>query len=198
MSHRVFLIRHGETEWTLTGRHTSVTDLPLTESGRSVARRLARTMGKVPFAAVLVSPLARARQTCELAGLGASAEVDCDLMEWNYGNYEGLTSAQIRAQVPGWILFEHGCPNGESPEQVRARVDRLITRARAVKGNVALFAHGHVFRVLGARWIGLPVSAGRHFLLDTASVSVLGDYQGAAAVKRWNAVVKLPRELPPS
>ena len=191
---RVFLIRHGETEWSLTGQHTSVTDIPLTENGRSVARRLARIMTKVPLAAVLVSPLSRARQTCELAGLAERADVDCDLMEWNYGDYEGLTSKQIRAHAPGWMLFNDGCPGGESPEQIGARVDRLIARARAVEGNVALFAHGHVFRVLGARWIGLPVAAGCRLLLDTASVSVLSYYQGVSAVKRWNAVIKLPRE----
>jgi len=155
-------------------------------------------MRKVPFAAVLVSPRARARQTCELAGLSARAEIDCDLAEWNYGDYEGLTSRQIRERVPGWVLFADGCPGGESPEQIGARVDRLIARAQAVDGNVALFAHGHVCRVLGARWIGLPVAAGRHFLLDTASVSVLTYYDGVAAVKRWNAVIKLPRELPTS
>jgi probable phosphoglycerate mutase len=118
-------------------------------------------------------------------------------MEWNYGDYEGLTSKQIRAQVPGWMLFSDGCPGGESPEQVGARVDRAIARVRRVDGNVALFAHGHLFRVMGARWIGLPVEAGQHFVLDTASVSVLSYYQGAAAVKRWNAVVKLPRESAP-
>jgi broad specificity phosphatase PhoE len=195
---RVFLIRHGETEWTLTGQHTSITDIPLTDSGRQVARRLAVVLAKVSFAAVLVSPLSRARQTCELAGFAGCAEVDGDLMEWNYGDYEGLTSKEIQAQVSGWVLFQDGCPRGESPEQVGVRVDRVITRVRAVEGNVALFAHGHLFRVLGARWIGLPVAAGRHFLLDTASVSVLGYYQGTAAVKRWNAVIKLPRESPPS
>jgi len=196
-SHRVFLIRHGETEWTLTGQHTSVTDIPLTDSGRRIARRLAHVLRKVSFATVLVSPLSRARQTCELAGLSDRAQVDCDLMEWNYGDYEGLTSKQIRAQVPGWMLFTDGCPGGESPEQVGARVDRAIARVRAVDGNVALFAHGHLFRVMGARWIGLPVEAGQHFVLDTASVSVLSYYQGAAAVKRWNAVVRLPRDGTP-
>ena len=190
--YRVFLIRHGETEWSISGQHTSLTDIPLTENGRQVARRLAHILRKVTFSGVLVSPLSRARQTCELAGLGERAAVDCDLVEWNYGDYEGLTSEQIRTQRPEWMLFDDGCPGGESPEQVGARVDRVIARVRATAGNVALFAHGHVFRVLGARWIGLPVAAGRHFLLDTASVSVLGYYQGVAAVKRWNAIVKLP------
>jgi len=196
--HRVFLIRHGETEWSVTGQHTSVTDIPLTDDGCRVARRLAHIMRTVPFAAVLVSPRSRARQTRELAGLSAGAEVDCDLAEWHYGDYEGLTSRQIRERAPRWMLFTDGCPGGESPEQIAVRVDRLIARTRAVDGDVALFAHGHLFRVFGARWIGLPVAAGRHFLLDTASVSVLSYYQGVAAVKRWNAVIKLPRELPTS
>jgi broad specificity phosphatase PhoE len=191
-NHRVFLIRHGETEWSLSGQHTGVTDIPLTENGRSVAKRLAPIMGKLTFAGVLTSPLSRARQTCELAGLGERAENDCELMEWNYGEYEGLTSRQIQAKVPGWMLFNDGCPGGESPEQIGGRVDRVIARVRSVEGHVALFAHGHIFRVFVARWIGLPVSAGCHFLLDTATVSVLGYYGDIPAVKRWNAVVKLP------
>ncbi len=189
---RVFLIRHGETEWSLSGQHTGVTDIPLTENGRRVAKRLAPIMGKLTFAGVLTSPLSRARQTCELAGLGGRAENDCDLMEWNYGEYEGLTSRQIQANAPGWMLFNDGCPGGESPEQIGVRVDRAIARVRSVEGPVALFAHGHIFRVFVARWIGLPVSAGCHFLLDTATVSVLGYYGDIPAVKRWNAVVKVP------
>jgi len=191
-NHRVFLIRHGETEWSLSGQHTGVTDIPLTDNGRRVARRLARIMRKVPFAVVLVSPLSRARQTCELAGFGDRAEVDRDLMEWNYGAYEGLTSKQIHTRAPAWVLFEDGCPGGETPDAISERVDRVIARVQSVDGNVALFAHGHVFRVFVARWIGLPASAGRHFLLDTAAVSVLGYYGDYPAVKRWNAVVKLP------
>src|SRR5262245_56061818 len=193
-SHRVFLIRHGETEWTLTGQHTGLTDIPLTENGRRVAMRLAPIMRRLTFAVVLASPLARARQTCELAGLGERAEVDCDLMEWNYGEYEGLTTKQIREQAPGWVLFNEGCPGGEKPDEIGVRVDRVIEKVRSVQGNVALFAHGHVSRVFAARWIGLPVAAGSNLLLDTASVSVLTDYQGVPALKRWNAVVKLPAE----
>jgi len=192
MSDRVFLIRHGETEWSMSGQHTGLTDIPLTENGRRIARRLAGVMRRVTFANVLTSPLSRARETCELAGLGGCVAVDRDLIEWNYGEYEGLTSKQIHVMRPEWVLFEDGCPGGESPNQIGARVDRLIARVRAMQGNVALFAHGHVFRVLAARWIGLPPAAGRHFLLDTAAVSVLGYYQHVPAVKRWNAVVKLP------
>lgn len=191
-NHRVFLIRHGETAWSLSGQHTGVTDIPLTNNGRKIAGRLARIMRRLTFASVLVSPLSRARETCELAGLGDRAEVVRDLMEWNYGEYEGLTSKQIHLRAPAWVLFENGCPGGESPEAIRERVDRVIARVRSVDGNVALFAHGHVFRVFVARWIGLPASAGRHFLLDTAAVSVLGYYGDYPAVKRWNAVVKLP------
>src|SRR5689334_21099049 len=143
MSIRVFLVRHGETEWTLTGQHTGMTDIPLTENGRRIAGRLARVMRKLSFAKVLVSPLSRAKQTCELAGLGDRAEVDCDLMEWNYGDYEGLTSNEILARAPSWVLFEDGCPGGERPSEVRERVDRAIARVRSVEGNVALCAHGH-------------------------------------------------------
>ena len=188
---RVFLVRHGETEWSLSGQHTVVTDIPLTENGRVVARQLAPILERVPFARVFSSPLQRARETCELAGLGERAEVDRDLMEWNYGEYEGLTPAMIHAKAPGWMLFRDGCPGGESPQDVGVRVDRVIERVRVVQRNVALFAHGHVFRVFVARWIGLPASDGVHFLLDTATLSVLGYYRGVPAIKRWNAPVEV-------
>jgi probable phosphoglycerate mutase len=148
---QVYLIRHGETEWSLSTQHTGITDIPLTENGRKVARLLEPVLVKQTFALVLTSPLERARETCELAGLGERAEIDSDLMEWNYGQYEGLTPKQIRAQAPEWMLFNDGCPDGESPEQVGARVDRVIARVRAVEGHVALFAHGHIFRVFAAR-----------------------------------------------
>ena len=184
---QVYLIRHGETEWSLSGQHTGVTDIPLTENGRNLARLLAPVLANESFALVLTSPLERARATCELAGLGPQAEVDRDLMEWNYGEYEGLTPKQIHAKAPGWLLFRDGCPGGESPEQVGVRIDRIIARTRAVEGNVALFAHGHVFRVFAARWLGLPPTAGGHFLLDTATLSVLSYYRDIPAVKRWNA-----------
>jgi probable phosphoglycerate mutase len=184
---RAYLVRHGETAWSLTGQHTGLTDIPLTENGRSVAGLLQPVLAAETFALVLTSPLQRARATCVLAGLGARAEVDDDLKEWNYGDYEGLTPAQIEARAPGWMLFSDGCPRGESPTQIGARVDRVIDRIRSVNGHVALFGHGHIFRVLAARWLGLPVSAGCHFLLDTGTVNILSYYRGIPAVKRWNA-----------
>jgi broad specificity phosphatase PhoE len=153
---QIYLIRHGETEWSLSGQHTGITDIPLTENGREVAKLLEPVLAKETFALVLASPLERARKTCELAGFGERAEIDRDLMEWNYGAFEGLTPKQIHAQAPGWMLFRDGCPGGESPEQVGARADRVIARVRAVQGHAALFAHGHLFRVFAARWLGLP------------------------------------------
>ena len=183
----VFAIRHGETAWSLSGQHTSTTDIPLTDNGRRLAERLAPVLAKQPFALMLVSPRQRARETCELAGLGAHAVIDPDLAEWDYGEYEGLTSRQIRERAPGWLLFRDGCPGGETPQDVGARADRVIARARAVDGNVALFAHGHILRVIAARWIALPASAGQHFLLDTGTLSVLGYYQETPAMKIWNA-----------
>jgi probable phosphoglycerate mutase len=186
---RVFLIRHGETEWSLSGQHTGITDIPLTENGRTMPRRLAPILATVSFARVFTSPLQRARETCELAGLGKRAEIDHALVEWNYGDYEGLTPKEIHAKAPAWMLFKDGCPGGESPEGVGRRVDSVMERVRAVDGDVALFSHGHVLRVFVARWIGLPAAAGCHFLLDTATVSVLSYYRGVPAIKRWNAPV---------
>ena len=186
---QVYLVRHGETAWSLSGQHTGITDIPLTENGRKVAKQLAPVLATETFVLVLTSPLQRARKTCELAGLGEHAEIDRDLMEWNYGQYEGLPPKQIRAKAPRWILFSDGCPGGESPEQVGARVDRVIARVRAVKGHAALFAHGHILRVFAARWLGLPATAGSRFLLDTATLSILSSYRGIAAVKRWNAML---------
>jgi broad specificity phosphatase PhoE len=184
---RVLLVRHGETEWSRSGRHTGTTDLPLTEEGRRAAERLRPLLAERPFALVLSSPRRRARETCELAGFGDLMRIDPDLVEWEYGEYEGLTTAEIRRKVPEWNLFEDGCPGGESPEQVGARADRLLERVRAAGGVVALFAHGHFSRVLAARWIGLPTSHGRNFLLDTATVSVLGMDREDPAIRRWNA-----------
>lgn len=183
----VFLVRHGETEWSLNGRHTGSSDIPLTGNGRQVARRWQPFAATHTFDLVLTSPLQRARETCELAGLGERAETDPDLTEWNYGAYEGLTPQEIRVKQPEWMIFRDGCPGGESPEQIGARVDRVIAKVRARAGHVALFAHGHVLRVLGARWLGLPPAAGSHFLLDTATLGVLSSYHGVPAVKRWNA-----------
>ena len=186
-SQQVYLMRHGETVWSVSGQHTGTTDIPLTENGRRVAKLLQPVLTKETFALVLTSPLQRARETCELAGLGGCAEIDRDLMEWNYGEYEGLTPQQIRAKNPGWMIFNDGCPGGESPEQVGARIDRVIAKVRAVEGHVALFAHGHVLRALAARWLGLRAADGGHFLLDTATLSILSYYQDIPAVRRWNA-----------
>jgi probable phosphoglycerate mutase len=183
----IYLLRHGETEWSLNGRHTGVTDIPLTENGRRIARLLRPILAKEKFALVLTSPLQRARETCELAGLGAVATVHGDLMEWNYGKYEGLTTDEIRQTNPNWSVFRDGCPGGESPVEIGVRADRIVAKLRAVDGNVALFAHGHILRVLGARWINLSASHGEHFLLDTATLNVLGYYRESPAFKIWNA-----------
>ena len=185
----VYLIRHGETEWSLSGQHTGVTDIPLTENGQKVAQRLKPVLATETFELVLTSPLQRARKTCELAGLDERAEIDRSLMEWNYGEYEGLTSKQIRAQAPGWMLFSDGCPGGETPEQVGERVDQVIARLRRVEGHAIIFGHGHSLRVFAARWLGLVPAAGRHFLLDTATLNILSYYRNIPAVKRWNAML---------
>jgi broad specificity phosphatase PhoE len=184
---RVYLLRHGETEWSLNGRHTGVTDIPLTENGRTAALRFQPILAKETFALVLTSPLQRARETCRLAGLGDRATVEPDLIEWNYGEYEGLKTDQIRQARPGWSVFRDGCPGGESPEQIGARADRVLNGIRAVDGNVALFAHGHILRVLAARWINLSAGYGEHFLLDTATLNVLGYYRESPAFVIWNA-----------
>lgn len=186
MSKQVFLVRHGETSWSLSRRHTGRTDIPLTDTGRTQARRLAPLLAGETFTLVLTSPLRRAVETCELAGLGAGAEADPNLREWDYGIFEGSTPDQIRSTAPSWIVFRDGCPGGESTEQVCARVDAVIERVLGADGDVALFAHGHYFRMFVARWLGLPAEAGRHFLLDTATLSVLGFYHGNPAVKQWN------------
>ena len=167
-------------------QHRGTTNIQLTDNGRRLAERLRSVLAKQVFARVFVSPLQRARETCELAGLGHSAAIDTDLVEWNYGEYEGRTPTQIHEGRPGWLIFRDGCPGGDTPEQVGARVDRVIARARAVEGDVALFAHGHVLRVLVARWIGFPAGAGQHFLLDTGTLCVLGYYREIPAVKVWN------------
>jgi probable phosphoglycerate mutase len=184
---RVYLLRHGETEWSLNGRHTGVTDVPLTENGRVAARLLRPILAKVTFLLVLTSPLQRARETCELAGLGQFATVETDLIEWNYGEYEGLTTEQIRLTRPGWSVFRDGCPGGETPDQIGARADRVLDTIRATEGNVALFAHGHILRVLAARWINLSASCGENFILDTGTLNVLGYYRESPAFEIWNA-----------
>jgi len=186
---QIYLIRHGETAWSKSGRHTGKTDLPLTEQGEQNARNLAGRLAAVRFSRVFTSPRQRARRTCELAGLGAAAEVDPELAEWDYGDYEGQRSADILRGRPGWNLFRDGCPSGESPAQVSLRADRLISRLRTLDGNVALFSHGHFGRALAARWIGLPVAEAERFQLGTASLSILGFERGnpaAPVIALWN------------
>jgi len=184
---RVFLIRHGETAWSLSGQHTGVTDVPLTESGRIVARRLGPALASQHFALVLSSPRQRAVETAKLAGLCDRMQIDADLAEWSYGQYEGLTTAQIRERVAGWTVFTHPCPGGETGAQVAERADRVLARARAAGGAVALFSHGHMGRVLAARWLGLPSEAGRFFVLGTATLNVLGHERETPAIEIWNA-----------
>ena len=183
---RIDLVRHGETEWSLDGRHTSLTDLPLTAAGESVAASLKGRLSDVDYALVLTSPRLRARRTAELAGF-ADAEVDEDLAEWAYGDYEGVTTDTIRESVPDWTIWSHPCPGGETSEQVGARLDRVIARVGAVDGPVLVFAHGHSLRVLTARWLDLPVSEGRLFRLDTATVSRLGRERESPVLLRWNS-----------
>lgn len=170
----IYLARHGETAWSLSGQHTGLTDLPLTERGQRNARALGERLTGLTFARVFTSPLQRAARTCELAGFGPAAEIERDLLEWNYGEYEGRRTAEIHVERPDWQLFRDGCPGGESPDQVGARADRVVGRVRAVQGDVLLFSSGHFLRVLTARWLGLEPGAGRYFLLSTASLSALG------------------------
>jgi len=179
-------IRHGETAWSLSGQHTGITDIPLTDNGRRLAQRIGKVLAKREFELVLSSPLRRARETCELAGFSCNVVIDSDLVEWNYGRYEGLTPDQIQEIAPGWLIFRDGCPGGESPEDVGARVDRVIARVRAVERDVAIFSHGHVLRVFAARWIGLPVSGGQHFFLSTGTLCVFAYYHGIPALRIWN------------
>ena len=182
----IYLARHGETAWSVTGQHTGLTDLPLTERGERNAARLGERLAGSVFAKVLTSPLQRAARTCELAGFGAVAEVDRDVVEWNYGDYEGLRTAEIHAKQPDWELFRDGCPNGESPEQVGARADRVVSRA--IEGNVLIFSSGHFLRVFAARWLGLEPAAGKFFMLDTASLSALSYEKDLShpAILFWN------------
>jgi probable phosphoglycerate mutase len=185
----VYLARHGETEWTLSGQHTGRTDLPLTERGERNARSLGERLKEVTVARVFTSPLHRAARTCELAGFGAVAEVDGDLVEWNYGDYEGRRTAEIRAGRPDWELFRDGCPGGESPAQIAARADRVVARVCAVRGDVLLFSSGHFIRVLAARWLGLEPSVNsRYFMLSTASLSALGYEHDLSrpVIRLWN------------
>lgn len=184
---RLFAVRHGETAWSLSGRHTGKTDVPLTDRGRELASDLRPVLGGRSFALVLTSPLLRARETCSLCGLGDAAETSADLAEWDYGQYEGLTPAEIHAIAPSWMIFRDGCPGGETAREVGARADRVIARVRGVEGDSVIFAHGHFLRVLAARWIGLAPSAGQLFLLDTGTLGVLSYYRGVPAIRIWNA-----------
>src|SRR5262245_5786570 len=183
-----FLARHGETAWSLSGQHTGLTDLPLTPRGEANAARLAGRFASVAFAKVFTSPLQRAVRTCELAGFGTRAARDPDLVEWNYGRYEGRTSADIHRERPDWDLFRDGCPDGESPDEIAGRADRVVDRVRAIDGNVLLFSSGHFLRVLAARWLGLPPGAGRCFFLGTASLSELGyeHTRSRPVIRLWN------------
>jgi probable phosphoglycerate mutase len=185
----VYLARHGETAWTLSGQYTGFTDLPLTERGERNARRLEERLGGLTFAKVFTSPLQRARRTCELAGFGAVAEIDENLVEWNYGDYEGRHSADVHSERPDWELFRDGCPGGESPAEAAARADRVVSRVCAVPGDVLLFSSGHFIRVIATRWIGLEVTANaRRFMLSTASLSAVGYEKELSrpVIRLWN------------
>jgi probable phosphoglycerate mutase len=184
----VTLVRHGETEWSASGRHTGRTDIPLNEEGERKARSLSERLKGVTFDRAFTSPLQRARRTCELAGFGERAKVDPDLLEWNYGDYEGRKTSEILEGRPGWLLFRDGCPNGEQPADVAMRADRVIARLRAADGHTIVFSSGHILRVLAARWLGLAPSEGRLFMLGTGSVSILGyeHDKDEPAVQLWN------------
>ena len=184
----IYLARHGETAWSLTGQHTGLTDLPLTEHGECNARNLKERLRGLTFAKIFTSPLQRAKRTCELAGFKAAAEIDPNLVEWNYGDYEGLRTAEILKQNSCWQLFRDGCPGGESPAQVGERADRVVSRVRAVQDDVLLFSSGHFLRVLAARWLKLEPAAGSLFLLDTASLSALGyeHHLSQPVIRLWN------------
>jgi broad specificity phosphatase PhoE len=192
---RVFLARHGETEWSRSGQHTGLTDLPLTERGERDVQWFRERLKGLEFAQVLTSPLQRAARTCALAGFEARATVESDLVEWNYGDYEGRTSAEIQRERPGWLIFRDGCPGGETPEQIGARADRVVARVRAAGGDVLLFSSAHILRVLTARWLGLPVAAGQYLVLGTASLSALGYEHDASepVVRLWNELAQPPR-----
>ena len=187
---QAYTARHGETAWTISGQHTGLTDLPLTQRGEENARRLGERFKGLSFAGVFTSPLQRAHRTCELAGFRASVEVDPDLVEWDYGRYEGLTTADIHKERPDWELFRDGCPGGESLTAVSARADRVIGRLRAVPGDVLLFSSGHFLRVLAARWLGVGAGLGRHLFLGTAALSVLGYEHNTSepVVRLWNDI----------
>lgn len=185
---RLWLIRHGETAWSATGRHTGRTDLALTPRGEHQAERLRRGLGEKTFALVLTSPLQRARDTCRLAGYGGNALVDPDLSEWDYGGYEGCTSDEIRHENPGWTIWDGGVPGGETLAEIATRADRVLARVIGTQGEIALFAHGHLLRILAARWLDLPAASGRFFALHPAALCVLGCEPDQRVVELWNDV----------
>ena len=191
---RIWLVRHGETEWSKSGQHTGRTDIPLTAMGERQGQALGRTLAGRHFALVLTSPLARARETCRLAGLASAAQPSDDLLEWDYGLYEGRTTAEVRAEQPGWSIWTTPMPKGETVEQVGERTRRVIERVAAVDGDVALFAHAHVLRILTACWIGLPPIHGRSLTLGTASLSVLGYERQTRVIEVWNQDWRLRRD----
>ncbi len=193
----IYLARHGETVWSREGRHTGRTDLPLTEQGERNAEHLGKRLAGLEFVKVLTSPLQRAKRTCELAGFGAVAELDPDLVEWNYGDYEGIRTVEIRKKRPDWVLFRDGCPNGESPEDVGARADRVVARVRATNGNVLIFSSAHFLRVFAARWLGLEPVVGKYLMLETASLSAL-TYEHDwcdPAIRVWNDTGHMPEAV---
>jgi probable phosphoglycerate mutase len=187
VSARLVLVRHGETEWSASGRHTSRTDLPLTAGGRRRAEAIGAELAGRAFSRVLSSPSRRARETCELAGFGSAAATVDDLREWDYGEYEGLTTPQIRQQDPGWNLWRDGCPGGERPADVQLRADRVLEQLRAAGGDALVFAHGHILRVIAARWIGMAVAAGARLALAAGSISELGFERETEVIQHWNA-----------
>jgi broad specificity phosphatase PhoE len=191
----IVLVRHGETEWSRSGRHTGRTDVPLTEAGVRNAEQLAPRLEQRRFAAVFTSPLSRASETCRLAGLGEGAQVREELLEWDYGDYEGITTEEIRRARPGWLLWRDGCPGGEDVEQVGGRADTLIEELRSLAGDAALFAHGHLLRVLAARWVGLPPEAGGLLALSTGTLSVLGYEREVAVIRLWNDASHLSEQV---
>jgi len=186
MPHELWLIRHGETEWSRSGAHTSRTDIPLTDTGRERAAEIGRYLAGHPFALVLTSPMLRARDTCRLAGFGDVAQVEPNLREWDYGDYEGLTTRQIQEDRPGWSLWRDGTPNGETVDHAAARTQAVIARALEAPADVALFAHGHILRILASSWLGLAPNSGRLFALSTASLSTLGYERETRVITRWN------------
>jgi probable phosphoglycerate mutase len=203
MSLRLFIMRHGETEWTLSGQHSGRAAISLTENGKAEAKAMGERIRDIEFSTILVSPLHRARQTCEWAGLSEHAKFDEDLAEWDNGGYEGRTTEEILAENPGWNLYHDGCPGGEQPMQVSQRVDRFIDSLKKLDGDIAIVSHGHLIRVLAARWLGLSVSFGQHLLLDTASISILcleHDRWDQPAILLWNSSNRFNghRRLPPS